>query len=94
MSLMKFTVVLEPEAEGGYSVICPSLPGCASQGDTLDQALTNIRNAIVLCREVRREAGLPDPQESPEVIAAEVEACLRDRADEGMPLTIETREWK
>jgi predicted RNase H-like HicB family nuclease len=89
---MKLTVILEPETDGGYSVVCPAIPGCVSQGDSLDEALDNIREAILLCLEVRRDEGLPEPLETPEVIAAEIEACLRDRADEGLPLTIETRE--
>ena len=38
---MKFavTVILEPEEDGGYSVHCPSLPGCSSQGDTVEEEL-------------------------------------------------------
>lgn len=89
---MKFTVILEPETDGAYSVICPAVPGCASQGESLTEALSNIREAIRLCLEVRRELGMPEPIETPEVIAAEIESCLRDRAEEGQPLTIETRE--
>ena len=89
---MKFTVILEPELDGGYSVICPAIPGCVSQGDSLDEALSNIREAILLCLEVRAEDGLPLPVETPEIIAKEVEECLEDRAEEGLPLTIETRE--
>lgn len=89
---MKFTVILEPEAEGGYSVVCPAIPGCVSQGDSLDEAFANIREAILLCLEVRKEEGLPVPAETPEVVAEEIRACLKDRAAEGLPLTIETRE--
>ncbi|MCH7838022.1 MAG: type II toxin-antitoxin system HicB family antitoxin [Chloroflexi bacterium] len=89
---MRLTVVLEPEADGGYSVVCPAIPGCASQGDSLKEALANIREAIVLCLEVRREDQLPAPHETPEIIAREIQECLEDRADEGLPLTIETRE--
>ena len=89
---MKFTVILEPEAEGGYSVICPAVPGCVSQGDSLDEALTNIREAILLCLDVRREDLAPLPVETPEMIAREIRECLEDRAEEGLPLTIETRE--
>ena len=89
---MKFTVVLEPEADGGYSVICPAIPGCASQGDSLEEALANIREAVVLCLEVRQEEGLPAPIETLEIVAEEIRACLKDRAEEGLPLTIETRE--
>ena len=89
---MKFTVVLQPEADGGYSIVCPAIPGCVSQGDTLDEALANVREAIVLCLEVRNEQGQPAPSETPEIVAEEIRACLKDRADEGLPLTIETRE--
>lgn len=56
---MKFTVILEPEADGGYSVVCPAIPGCVSQGDSLDEALADIREAILLCLEVRREDQAP-----------------------------------
>ena len=45
---MKFKVVLEPSDEGGYTVYVPSLPGCISEGDILEGALENIREAIEL----------------------------------------------
>lgn len=45
---MKFTVVLEPSGEGGYTAYVPSLPGCISEGDSLNEALANIREAIEL----------------------------------------------
>ena len=89
---MKFTVVLAPEAAGGYSVICPTIPGCVSQGNSLEEALANIREAILLCLEVRKDEGLALPVETPDVVAEEIRVCLRDRAEEGLPLTIETRE--
>jgi predicted RNase H-like HicB family nuclease len=89
---MKFTVVLEPDSGGGYTVICPAVPGCVSEGNSLEEALVNIREAIVLCFEVRRESGLPPVAETPEIIAREIQECLEDRAAEGLPLTIETRE--
>ena len=42
-----YTVTLEPDLEdGGYVVECPSLPGCMSQGETIAEALTMIRDAI------------------------------------------------
>ena len=49
---MKLTVVLEPSDEGGYSVFVPTLPGCISQGDSREEALTNIREAIERCLEL------------------------------------------
>jgi predicted RNase H-like HicB family nuclease len=88
---MKFTVVLSPEADGGYSVVCPAVPGCVSQGESLDEALANIREAILLCLDVRKEEGQAAPVETAELVAEEIRACLNDRAEEGLPLTIETR---
>jgi antitoxin HicB len=46
---MRYTVVLTPEQEdGGYSVSVPALPGCFSQGETVEEALDHIREAIGL----------------------------------------------
>ena len=45
---MKIKVVLEKCEEGGYTVTVPSLPGCISEGDTMQEALKNIREAIQL----------------------------------------------
>ena len=45
---MKLTVVLEPQEEGGYKVYVPSLKGCVSQGETKEEALKNIKEAIEL----------------------------------------------
>ena len=45
---MRLKVVLEPSDEGGYTVHVPSLPGCISEGDSLEEAMTNIREAIDL----------------------------------------------
>ena len=45
---MEIKVVLEKQEEGGYTVYVPSLKGCISQGDTRDEALKNIKEAIEL----------------------------------------------
>ena len=45
---MKLRIVLEPSEEGGYTVYVRSLPGCISEGDTVDDAIANIREAIEL----------------------------------------------
>ena len=45
---MKVRVVLEPSDEGGYTAVVPSLPGCISEGETKDEALENIKEAIKL----------------------------------------------
>ena len=45
---MNLKIILEPSAEGGFTAIVPSLPGCISEGDTRESALENIREAIEL----------------------------------------------
>ena len=45
---MKLYVILEPSDEGGYTVYVPSLPGCISEGDNIEDALNNIKEAIEL----------------------------------------------
>jgi predicted RNase H-like HicB family nuclease len=48
---MVLKVVLEPSEEGGYTALVPAFPGCISEGDTLEEALRNVREAIKLCLE-------------------------------------------
>ena len=60
---MRYTVVLELEEDGGYVASVPALPGCVSQGDTRDEALINIREAMELYLEDCRAAGDPVPTE-------------------------------
>ena len=45
---MNLQVILEPSEDDGFTAFVPSLPGCISEGDTKDEALTNIREAIDL----------------------------------------------
>ena len=45
---MTLTVVLEPSQDGGFTALVPALPGCISEGETRDEVLTNIREAIEL----------------------------------------------
>ena len=45
---MEIQIVLEPQEEGGYTVYVPSLPGCISQGETVEESLENIKEAIQL----------------------------------------------
>ncbi|HEV8384906.1 MAG TPA: type II toxin-antitoxin system HicB family antitoxin [Candidatus Acidoferrales bacterium] len=51
MRVLDFKVFLEPDEDGGYVVVCPSLQGCYSQGETVEEALANIKEAIELCLE-------------------------------------------
>jgi len=45
---MKLKILLEPSEDGGYTVYVPALPGCISEGDTREEALINIKEAIEL----------------------------------------------
>lgn len=44
--MLTYTVELKPQKEGGYTATVPALPGCISEGDTLEETLTNIREAV------------------------------------------------
>ena len=52
---MKYTVVLESQEEGSFTVQCVEIPGAISQGENKDEALANIKEAIELVLEVQRE---------------------------------------
>ena len=67
---MKFLTTLERDEHGVWIAECPSIPGCVSQGDTRDEALANIREAIAVCLEVRAERGLPLTVETQQVEVA------------------------
>jgi predicted RNase H-like HicB family nuclease len=45
---MNLRIVLEPSEDGGFTVFVPTLPGCISEGESKEKALTNIREAIEL----------------------------------------------
>ena len=60
---MRYTVILQKEEDGGYVVTVPVLPGCVSQGDTRQESLRNIEEAIELYVEDMRAAGEPLPVE-------------------------------
>ena len=45
---MKLKVVIEPSDEGGYTIYVPALPGCISEGETVEDALANVREAVEL----------------------------------------------
>jgi predicted RNase H-like HicB family nuclease len=60
---MRYTVVLQRENDGGYVATVPALPGCVSQGDTREEALKNIEEAMELYLEDIKAAGEPIPTE-------------------------------
>jgi len=87
---MRYTVVLSPDPKGGYSASCPAMPGAISQGDSRDEVLANISEAMSLWVEVTLEQGSAPLVETPELVAEEIGAVLAGRAEEGWDLTVET----
>lgn len=60
-------VILIPDPDGGYVVEVPSLPGCYSQGETKEEALANIREAIALHIESMLAHGEEVPEDTPDI---------------------------
>ena len=64
MTTYRYTVLLEREVDGGFHAYCPTLKGCHSQGDSLDEAIDNIREAIDVYLESVEAHGELIPQEN------------------------------
>ncbi len=61
---MEYSVIVHPAEEGGYWVDVPALPGCYSQGETVDEALVSVREAIGLYLEALRDEGQDVPRDA------------------------------
>jgi antitoxin HicB len=59
-----YRILLTPEDEGGFSVAVPSLPGCFTQGETIEEAIEMAKEAITLYVESLEEDGEPVPDDS------------------------------
>jgi antitoxin HicB len=57
----KLPLVLEPQPEGGYTVTCPLLPELVTEGDTIDEALENVKDALAAILEAYEQLGRPVP---------------------------------
>ena len=71
----RYTVILEPDLdEGGYTVTVPALPGCVTEGDTVEEARENAEDAIRSLLEYLKASGKPIPEETeaPQLFAVEV----------------------
>jgi antitoxin HicB len=67
MSERAYHVVLEPDRDGGYVVVVPAFPGCYSQGETVEEALANVKEAIALTIDDMLAHGEVIPRRRPEV---------------------------
>jgi len=64
MKQRTYRILLTPEDEGGFSVSVPALPGCFTQGETIDEAIEMAKEAISLYVESLEEDGEPVPDDS------------------------------
>jgi len=60
---LEYTVVLEPQAEGGFTVTVPALPEVVTEGDTVEEALRMAGEAIEAVLGFRRDHGIPIPED-------------------------------
>ena len=77
MSNYRYTIILHPDQEeGGYTVTVPTLPGCITQGETMDDAIAMAKDAIRLHIKFLLADGQPVPQEDepPQAITIDVAA--------------------
>jgi predicted RNase H-like HicB family nuclease len=69
---MVYRVILEKGEDFGYVVHCPAIPGCHSQGDTMEEAIENIKDAIRGCLSVLDEDDIPKTTEEVAVLEVTV----------------------
>jgi predicted RNase H-like HicB family nuclease len=71
----RYTVVVEPEEDGQFAVYVPDLPGCTSAGDTVEEALANIRDAIEVHIEGLRADNIAVPEPRAHVTTVDIDAA-------------------
>jgi predicted RNase H-like HicB family nuclease len=75
--MRQYAIIVHPDSEqGGYWVTVPALPGCFSQGDTLQEAIANAQEAIGLHLEglIAKGEPIPEEKEHPQAIVVDVAA--------------------
>ena len=75
--MRQYTIIMEPDIDqGGYTVTVPALPGCVTQGETLEQCIERTREAIAGYIESLQSDGLPVPEETerPQMLTIDVAA--------------------
>ena len=66
--MKEFTVVIHPDEDGGFWTEVPALPGCGSQGDSLEEAIEMTRDAIEGVLEMLNDYGEPIPEDNGEMV--------------------------
>jgi len=63
MNEREFTIILHPAEEGGYTVTVPALSGVVTEGDTIEEAIAMVKDAIACNLEALKATGRPIPEE-------------------------------
>lgn len=74
MQAYRYTVIIEREEDGGFHAFCPALPGCHTQGESLEETLINIREAIRVYLESLKAHNEPLPVE--DILIKPIEVAL------------------
>jgi antitoxin HicB len=92
---MKFRVIVEPDEDGVFVAECPALPGCVSQGNTREEAMANIRDAIQGYLDSLKKHGEPIPcgitEEIVEIPASAASRCVRARMSSRLSVALATQ---
>ena len=70
--ILENTAIFEPAEEGGYIVSVPAIPGCVTQGETFEESVKNVKDAIKGCLEVLKEEDQDIPQEKSDVVITKI----------------------
>ena len=70
--ILEYAVIFEPAEEGGYIASVPAIAGCVTQGETFEQAVENVKDAIKGCLEVLKEEGEDIPAEKSDIVITKI----------------------
>jgi predicted RNase H-like HicB family nuclease len=89
--MQRYTVILSPDPDvGGYTALCPAMPGAVAEGDSRESALATLASIMTTWLELAAEDGYGPEIETPELVAAKIASVIDDRSEAGWDLTIET----
>lgn len=89
--MQRYTVILSPDPElGGYTAICPAMPGAIAEAERRDDALAMLAGLMTTWIELGAEDGYEPLPETPELVALKIASVIEDRSESGWDLTIET----
>lgn len=70
--ILEYTVLFEPQKEGGYVASVPALEGCMTQGETFEETIKNVRDAISGVLAVMKKEGIKIPEEKSETVSLKI----------------------